>query len=133
MINKVTLIGNLGADPEVRYTNSGAAVASFNLATTETRKDKDGQKQELTEWHRIILWEKLAELAGQYLTKGSKIYLEGRLQTRKWDDKDGNARYTTEIVGKEMKFLSPKGEQHSHGGKDDGFGNPPDTGSDVPF
>jgi single-strand DNA-binding protein len=136
MINKVILIGNLGNAPELRQTNSGTAVASFNVATTEKRKGQDGQWQDLTEWHRITAWDRLAEICGEYLDKGSKVYIEGRLQTRKWQDKDGNDRYTTEVVAREMKMLSPKGEQHV--GKDDGFGNPPSTGSfpgdeGVPF
>jgi single-strand DNA-binding protein len=139
MKNLVILIGNLGNAPELRQTNNGIAVASFNVATTEKRKGQDGQWQELTEWHRVTAWDRLAEICGEYLDKGSKVYIEGRLQTRKWQDKDGNDRYTTEIVAREMKMLSPKGDQHSHGSsKDDGFGNPPSTGSfpgddSVPF
>jgi single-strand DNA-binding protein len=136
MINKVILIGNLGSDPEVRYTQSGTAVASFNIATTEKRKGQDGQVQELTEWHRIVAWQRLAEICGEYLSKGSKVYIEGRLQTRKWKDQDGKDRYTTEIVAREMKMLSPKGgEQHGggHGGSGDSFPEPPPMGDDVPF
>jgi single-strand DNA-binding protein len=140
MVNKVILIGNLGNDPDLRYTQSGTAVANFSLATTERTKGQDGQIQESTEWHRVVAWQKLAELAGEYLNKGSKVYIEGRLQTRKYTDRDGTDKYTTDIVVKEIKFLSPKGEQHSHGAStDDGFGNPPSTGafpgddSSVPF
>jgi len=109
MINKAILIGNLGADPEIRYTQSGTAVATFNVATTERWKGQDGQMQEQTEWHRIVAWAKLAEICGEYLHKGSKVYIEGKIQTRKWQDKDGADRYTTEIVARDMKMLTPKG------------------------
>ncbi len=108
MVNKVILIGNLGADPEVRYAQSGTAVANFRIATTETRRKPDGDREELTEWHRIVAFGRLAEICGEYLSKGSKVYIEGRLQTRKWEDRDGNPRYTTEIVAREMKMLSPR-------------------------
>lgn len=108
MINKVILIGNLGADPEVRYTQNGTAVANFRVATTETWT-KDGKKEEQTEWHRIVAFARLGEICGEYLAKGSRVYIEGRLQTRKWDDRDGNTRYTTEVVAREMKMLSPRG------------------------
>lgn len=104
-INKVILVGYLGADPEVRYTPSGTAVANFRMATTEQWANKDGQKQERTEWHRIVAWRKLAEICGQYLHKGSMVYIEGRLQTRSWDDRDGNKRYTTEIIAQGMQML----------------------------
>jgi len=104
-VNKVILIGNLGADPELRYTPSGAAVANFNMATTEKWKDKDGQMQERTEWHRIILWSRQAEIAKEYLRKGSSVYIEGRIQNRSYDDKDGIKRYVTEIIGQRMQFL----------------------------
>jgi single-strand DNA-binding protein len=109
MVNKVTLIGNLGKDPEVRYSQTGTAIANFNVATTESWKKQDGTKEELTEWHRIVAFGRLGEICGEYLSKGSKVYIEGRLQTRKWEDKDGNPRYTTEIVAREMKMLSPRG------------------------
>lgn len=109
MINKAILIGNLGSDPEVRYTQSGAAVANFTIATTEKWKGQDGQMQEQTEWHRIVAFARLGEICGEYLSKGSKVYIEGRIQTRKWEDKDGNSRYTTEIVAREMKMLDSKG------------------------
>ena len=135
MINKVILIGNLGADPEVRYTQNGTAVANFRVATTETWK-KEGNKEELTEWHRIVAFARLAEICGEYLAKGSKVYIEGRLQTRKWEDRDGNTRYTTEIVAREMKMLSPRGEVSSNktAGDEEGFySNQPDMGDDVPF
>src|SRR5512137_55283 len=108
-LNKVMLIGNLGKDPEVRYTTSGQGVASFSLATTEKYKNKSGEWEEKTEWHNIVLWGKLAEIAKDYLSKGKTAYIEGRLQTRKWQDKDGRDRYTTEIVGDRLQLLSPKG------------------------
>lgn len=104
-VNKVILIGNLGKDPEVRSIDSGAKVASFPLATNEVFKGKDGQKMENTEWHNIVVWRGLAELSEAYLRKGSQIYLEGRIKTRSWDDKEGNKRYITEIIGDNMTFL----------------------------
>ncbi len=107
-LNKVLLIGNLGSDPETRFTPSGAQVANFNLATSESWNDKNGQRQERTEWHRIVLWRRLAEIAGQYLKKGSKIYIEGKLQTRSWEDQQGQKRQTTEIVANTMKMLGPE-------------------------
>jgi len=109
-LNKVMLIGNLGKDPEVRYTASGTAVASFSLATSEKFKNKNGEWEEKTEWHNVTLWARLAEIAGEYLAKGKTVYIEGRLQTRKWQDRDGKDRYTTEIVGEKMQMLSGKGE-----------------------
>ena len=121
-LNKVMLIGNLGKDPEVRYTAGGTAVASFSLATSEKFKGKDGQWEEKTEWHNITLWARLAEIAGEYLSKGKTVYIEGRLQTRKWTDKDGRDRYTTEIVGEKMQMLSGKGEGGSQGGGNQGGG-----------
>jgi len=104
-VNKVILVGNLGRDAELRYTPGGAAVATINMATTEVWNDKAGQKQEKTEWHRVVLWGKSAESLTEYLTKGKQIYVEGRLQTRQWDDKDGNKRYTTEIRGDKIVLL----------------------------
>ena len=104
-VNRVTLLGRLGNNPEMRTTNTGMTVANFNVATSENWNDKSGQKQERTEWHKIVVWGKLAELCGQYLTKGRQCYVEGRLQTRSWDDKDGNKRYTTEIVAAQVQFL----------------------------
>ena len=115
-VNKVILIGNLGGDPEVRYTPSGAAVANCTLATNESWNDRDGQRQERTEWHRLVFWSKLAEIVGQYLKKGSKIYVEGRLQTRSWDDQSGQKRYTTEIVVNDMQMLDGRGEGGGPGG-----------------
>jgi single-strand DNA-binding protein len=110
-VNKVILIGRLGGDPEVRYTTNGGAVANFNLATNESWTDKNGQKQERTEWHRVVIWGKMAELCGQYLSKGRQAYVEGRLQTREWNDKEGNKRYTTEIVAQSVQFLGGPGER----------------------
>ncbi len=104
-VNRVILVGNLGRDAELRYTGGGAAVASFSVATTEVWKDKDGQRQEQTEWHRISLWGKQAESVAQYLTKGKQVYVEGRLQTRKWQDKEGHDRYTTEVKADRVVLL----------------------------
>ena len=127
-VNKVILVGNLGRDAELRYTPGGAAVATLNLATTEVWNDKSGQKQEKTEWHRVVLWGKQAESLQEYLTKGKQIYVEGRLQTRQWDDKDGNKRYTTEIRGDSVVLLGGGGGgrgQTSRGGTSDERGGPP--------
>ncbi|HWQ38380.1 MAG TPA: single-stranded DNA-binding protein [Burkholderiales bacterium] len=107
-VNKVILIGNLGRDPEVRYLPSGDAVANLSIATTETWKDKNGEKQEQTEWHRVALFGKQAEIAGEYLKKGSQVYIEGRLQTRKWTDKEGQERFTTEIRAERMQMLGSR-------------------------
>lgn len=104
-VNKVILIGRLGQNPEIRFTPSGAAVANFSVATNETWLDKAGQKQERAEWHRVVVWGKLAELCGQYLTKGRQAYIEGRLQTRQWQDKDGQTKYTTEVQAQTVQFL----------------------------
>jgi|TARA_B100000959_G_scaffold234329_1_gene252102 single-strand DNA-binding protein len=110
-VNKVTLIGNLGNDPEVRYSGNGNAMANVSLATTMSWRDKDtGEQQERTEWHRIVFFGRLAEVVGEYLTKGRQIYVEGRLQTRKWEDKEGNDRYTTEIVANEMQMLGNRND-----------------------
>lgn len=148
MINKAIIIGNLGSDPEIRYTQSGTQVASFTVATTERWKGQDGQMQESTEWHRIVAWQRLAEICGEYLHKGSKVYIEGKIQTRKWQDQNGNDKYTTEIVAREMKMLSPRGGEGSGSGGsgggggqyDSSFPEPPaaggfsgGTGEDVPF
>ena len=109
-INKVILVGNLGNDPETRYTQAGAAITNVSVATSETWKDKQtGQPQERTEWHRVVFFNRLGEIAGEYLRKGSKIYVEGSLRTRKWQDKEGQDRYTTEIVGNEMQMLDSRG------------------------
>jgi single-strand DNA-binding protein len=144
-VNKVILVGNLGRDAEMRYTPGGAAVATLNLATTEVWNDKAGQKQEKTEWHRIVLWGKTAESLNEYLTKGKQIYVEGRLQTRQWDDKDGNKRYTTEIRGDRIVLLGGGGggggaRQQTRGagassGIDEPMGEPVSelTDDDIPF
>ncbi|MBX3671408.1 MAG: single-stranded DNA-binding protein [Burkholderiales bacterium] len=114
-VNKVILIGNLGRDPETRYMPDGGAVANVSIATTDTWKDKNGEKQEKTEWHRVAFFGKLAEIAGEYLKKGSQVYVEGRLQTRKWQDKDGQDKYTTEIIADRMQML---GSRQGMGGGD---------------
>ena len=116
-VNKVILIGNLGKDPEVKYTPQGTAVAKITLATNESFKDKAGQWQERTEWHNVVLWQRMAEIAGEYLKKGSKVYIEGRLQTRSWDDKQTNQKkYMTEIVAGTMLLLGGRGEGGGGGG-----------------
>lgn len=136
-LNKVQLIGNLGKDPEVRYTASGMAVATFSIATNESWKDKEGQPQERTEWHNIVAWQRLAEICGEYLKKGKKVYIEGRLQTRSYEDKEGIKRYTTEIVAQDLILLGARE------GTENGSPAPPppvaevhDSGSkadDLPF
>ena len=115
MLNKVILIGNLGAEPELLYTNKGTAVALFHIATTDRWKDVAGNAQESTEWHRIVAWSKLAELCGQYLHKGSRVYIEGRLQTRKWRDQVGVEHAITEVIARDMKMLNSRSEA---GGRD---------------
>ena len=148
-VNKVILVGNLGRDAELRYTPGGAAVATINMATTEVWNDKQGQRQEKTEWHRVVLWGKSAESLAEYLTKGKQIYVEGRLQTRQWDDKDGNKRYTTEIRGDRIVLLggggagrgAPMGSaSRAPMNEDMGGGHPPApdvsepiTDDDIPF
>ncbi len=109
-LNKVQIIGHLGADPELRYTTNGQAVATFNVATTDSWTDAQGQAQERTEWHRVVAWRKLGEIAGEYLSKGKQVYIEGQLQTRSWDDQNGVKRYTTEINAREMIMLGGKGD-----------------------
>jgi len=135
MVNKVILIGNLGADPEMRYSQTGTAIASFRVATTETWRKQDGSKEDSTEWHRIVAFGKLGEICGEYLSKGSKVYIAGRLQTRKWEDRDGNTRYTTEIVARDMKMLSPKGTADTGGTQYEEEPPFPESmmGDDVPF
>lgn len=138
-VNKVILIGNLGKDPEIRYTPAGMAIANFTIATSETRPNKDGQKEEKTEWHKIVTFGKLAEICGEYLAKGRQVYIEGRIQTRAWDDKEGNKRYTTEIVANQMQMLGPKGSGSGAGAgaahpNDSAAGEePPPDMDDVPF
>ncbi len=107
-VNKAILVGNLGQDPEMRYTADGRAVAKFSIATSENWKDKNGERQEKTEWHRVVMFDKVAEIAGEYLKKGSQAYFEGRIQTRKWTDKEGQDRYTTEIVADRMQMLGSR-------------------------
>ena len=142
-VNKVILVGNLGADPETRYMPNGDAVANIRLATTESWKDKaSGEKKEITEWHRVVFYRKLAEIVGQYLKKGSAVYVEGRIRTRKWQDKEGQERYTTEIEASEMQMLggkqsgesapsqpkqAPRNAQGAQGGAFD------DMSDDIPF
>lgn len=109
-VNKVILIGNLGQDPELRYTGSGTAVCNMRLATNESYRDASGNMVDKTEWHNVVAWSRLAEICGEYLKKGSQVYFEGSLQTRSWDDRDGNTRYTTEIKAREMMILSGRGE-----------------------
>lgn len=135
-VNKAILIGNLGADPEVRFTPGGQAVANFRIATSESWTDKNGQKQERVEWHRIVVWGKLAELCGEYLKKGRQCYVEGRLQTREWTDKEGKKNYTTEVVANQVVFLGGRGEAgagsgRGRGGGDD-FGPPPPGAEEGP-
>jgi single-strand DNA-binding protein len=105
MLNKVMLIGNLGADPETRFTQDGTCVCNLRVATTEKFKNRNGEPQERTEWHRVVMWGRLGEIANQYLSKGSRVYIEGKIETRKWQDRDGNDKYTTEIRANEMKML----------------------------
>ena len=124
-VNKVIIVGNLGRDPETRYMPNGDAVTNVAVATTESWKDKNsGEKKELTEWHRITFYRKLAEIAGQYLKKGSQVYVEGRLQTRKWTDKDGAERYTTEIIADTMQMLGSR-QGMGAGGGDEGYSSAP--------
>ena len=118
-VNKAILIGNLGADPELRYTSSGTAVCNFSVATTETYKDRDGNQVENTEWHRIVAWARLAEICGEYLKKGRQVYIEGQIQTRSWEDQDGNTKYTTEIKAREMQMLGGRDGGGGGGGGDD--------------
>lgn len=144
-INKVILVGNLGADPEVRYTQSGSPVANLRIATSERWKDKQsGEPQERTEWHRVVLFGKLGEIAEQYLKKGSQVYIEGRLQTRKWQGQDGQDRYSTEVVGNDMQMLGGRGgsgvdSSQSSGNYDISGGAPEQSNSapleddDIPF
>ncbi|MEM7540310.1 MAG: single-stranded DNA-binding protein [Pseudomonadota bacterium] len=142
-LNKVMLIGNLGADPEIRYTAGGSAVANIRLATAESWRDKEsGEQQERTEWHRIVFFARLAEIVGEYLKKGSQIYVEGRLQTRKRQDRDGNDRYTTEIVANEMQMLGSRGDRNMEAAPASApapaaasMGAPPagDFDDDIPF
>jgi len=147
-VNKVILVGNLGRDPELRYIQSGQAVANFTLATNDRWRDKEGNNQERTEWHRIVVWGKSAENCAQYLQKGRSVYVEGRLQTREWEDKEGNKRQTTEVVAQAVQFLGgrggaggaggesgggPSGDSGSFGAGSGGGGSSGPPPSDVPF
>ena len=148
-INKVILVGNLGADPETRYMPSGSAVTNLRLATNERRKDKQsGEFTDYTEWHRVVLFDKLAEIAAEYLRKGSQVYIEGKIRTNKWQDKEGNDRYTTEIIGNEMQMLGGRGgaggggsfggggggsQQGGGGGSAPPQPGPDDFDDDIPF
>lgn len=137
-VNKAILVGHLGQDPEVKYMPSGSAVANLSIATSEQWKDKQsGEKQERTEWHRVVLFGRLAEIAGEYLKSGSQIYIEGRLQTRKWQGKDGQDRYTTEIVANELQMLGKAEPKESGGNREPGgyvAGHTPnDFDDDIPF
>ena len=140
MVNKVILVGRLGRDPELRYTQGGQPVANFTLATDERWTNKDGERQERTEWHRIVAWRKLAEFCGEYLSKGRLVYVEGKLQTRDWEDKEGNKRKTTEIVADRINFVGPRpgsDSDSSDGGPPSGSGGPAPGGpagdDDIPF
>ncbi len=147
-VNKVILVGRLGKDPETRYTSSGQAVCNFSLATDETYKDRAGERQKRTEWHRIVVWAKQAEIAQQYLHKGSLIYLEGRIQTRQWDDREGQKRTTTEIVSTNFRMLGGRGDAsaasagaganadtdaHSQAAMAEDTAGPEPSDEDIPF
>jgi single-strand DNA-binding protein len=134
-VNKVILVGRLGADPEIRYTQGGAAVANFNMATSENWTDREGQKQERTEWHRIVVWGKMAETCSQFLSKGRQVFVEGRLQTRQWEDKEGHKRYTTEIVASTVQFLD-RNQDQAKGMDNQPIEAPAESGpmdEDIPF
>ena len=131
-VNKVIVLGNLGKDPDLRHLPNGDAVCNFSLATTESWKDKEGNKQDKTEWHNIVIFRKLAEIAGEYLKKGRPVYIEGRLQTRKWQDKEGKDRYTTEIVADQMQMLGSR-EEAKEVAKTPASANFDDMESDIPF
>jgi single-strand DNA-binding protein len=139
-VNKAIILGNLGKDPEVKVLTNGDAVCNFSIATTENWKDKEGNKQEKTEWHNVVMYRKLAEIAGEYLKKGSSVYIEGALQTRKWTNKEGQERYTTEIVANSMQMLGgkpqekPEKQQEENYSQDDSRSVPSVEGDDdVPF
>ena len=134
-VNKVILIGNLGKDPEVRYLDSGVAVANFSLATTESYKNKEGERVSQTEWHNVVLWRGLAEVAEKWLKKGSAVYIEGKIRNRKWEDKEGNTRYTTEILGDNMTMLGKKDDNSTQSTPSSSEENVPqeEKGDDLPF
>jgi len=133
-VNKVILVGNLGKDPELRYTPSGAAVATFSIATSERYKDRDGNRQEKTEWHNIVAWRQLAEICGKFLHKGKQVYIEGKIQTRSYDDRDGNKKYITEIVADQMQMLGGKSDDQGggYGGQQNNHSAPSSQGSPSP-
>ena len=131
-INKAILVGNLGKDPEVRYLDNGVAVANFSLATTENYKNKEGERVSQTEWHNIVLWRGLAEIAEKYLKKGASVYVEGKIKTRKWEDKDGNTRYNTEILADNMTMLGTKSDSENKPIKSS-ENQASDKGDDLPF
>jgi single-strand DNA-binding protein len=137
MVNKVILIGRLGKDPDVRYTPDGTMVTNFNLATDEQWKDKNGEKVQRTEWHRIVTWGKLAEICGNYLVKGKLVFIEGRIQTRSWEDKEGVKRFTTEIIASNMQMLDSKGQSKTDDASFDASSANANNGNapldDVPF
>jgi single-strand DNA-binding protein len=144
-VNKVILLGNLGRDPELRYTQGGQAVANFTLATSENWNDKNGERVERTEWHRVVVWGRVAELCSKYLSKGRSVYLEGRIQTREWEDKEGQKRYTTEVNAQTVQFLGNNRSEGSEASRGEntqpesipadstGGGGPPAPGDDIPF
>jgi len=140
-VNKVILVGNVGRDPELRYTQGGQPVASFSVATNERFKDRDGNWKDRTEWHRIVAWARLAEICGEYLRKGSQVYIEGRIQTRDWEDKEGNKRQTTEIVALGMQMLGrrggeagpPMGDDSQARGGEDSLSQSPAADDEIPF
>lgn len=138
-VNKVILVGNLGKDPEVRHLDNGRAVANFSLATSETYKNKQGERVTTTEWHNVVLWTPLAEIAEKFLKKGGQVYIEGKLTTRSWDDQDGNKRYTTEVVGREMTLLGGRPDGSSSGDSGNNMAESPvsnipeDDTDDLPF
>lgn len=137
MINKAILIGRLGKDPDIRYTPDGTMVTTFRIATDEQWKDKNGEKVQKTEWHQIVTYRKLAEICGNYLVKGKLVFIEGRIQTRSWEDKDGIKRYTTEIIANDMKMLDSKGQNKADDASFDAATGSPHNGDtpldDVPF
>jgi len=132
-VNRVTLLGYLGRDPEIRYTPSGTAVASFSIATTETWKNRDGEKQEHTEWHQIVAWSRLAEICSEYLAKGSQVYIEGRIRTNEWEDTDGNKRSKKEVIASTVQFLSRSESARTEPNAATTASEPSGTESDIPF
>lgn len=137
-VNKVFLIGNVGKDPEIRHLENGGPVARFSLATSETYKNKNNEKVTTTEWHNVVMWRRLAEIIEQYVKKGSKLYIEGKITYRTWDDKEGNKRYTTEIVGNNMQMLDKKGNMEASTPSNEpvknmDIANDPEEGDDLPF